>query len=144
MGPKKSIDGKSVSLSNELHLLMDSLRGVHSLTKQWIASFGHDPLVPDQISALLTVLVERVRLIDRVVRGTVDPHLLWSRENDAALCPGDPAEEDVVVSTWSEPKPARRHRAASSRTKNRRPTTSDQKLKSTERGRRGKPLGAWS
>ena len=135
MGPKKIIDGKSVSLSNELHLLMDSLRGVHSLIRQWVASFGHDPRVPDQISALLTVLVERVRLMDRVVRGTVDPHLLWSRENDAALCPGDPAEEDVILTTWSPPKPARRPRAAPRRAKKRRSIRSDEKLKSTERGR---------
>jgi hypothetical protein len=101
---------RNVSLSNELHVIMDSIRGVHSLTRQWIESFGHDPLLPNQVAALLSVLIERFRLVDRVVRGTVDPHLIWSLENDADLCPGDPSEEDVVLTAWSERKLARHHR----------------------------------
>ena len=110
---------KRVSLSNELHLLMDGIQGVHSLTRQWINSFGHDPLVPDQISALLTVLIERIRLMDRVIRGTVDPHLIWSRGNDAEDCPGDPNEQDFILTAWSERKLARHHRAAWRRAKGR-------------------------
>ncbi len=102
---------KGVSLSNELHVLMDSIRGVRSLTKQWIDSFGMDADIPQQVSSLLVVLIERIRLMDRVTRGTVDPHLLWSPENDADSCPGDSNEEDVVLVAWSERKLARHHRA---------------------------------
>jgi hypothetical protein len=132
MGRKKSIDRKSVSLSNELHILMDSLRGVHSLTRQWIDSFGDDPLVPDQISAFLTVLIERIRLMDRVVRGTVDPHVVWSPENDAEDCPGDPAEEDIILTAWSERKLARHHRAAWRRAKGRLRVTKAEQSESEE------------
>ena len=44
---------KTISLSNELHVIMDSIRGVRSLTKQWIDSFGMDADIPQQVSALL-------------------------------------------------------------------------------------------
>jgi hypothetical protein len=110
---------KSVSLSNELHLMKDSIRGVRSLTKQWIDSFGMDADIPHQVSALLVVLIERIRLVDRVVRGTVDPHLVWSPETDADDCPGDPNEEDVVLSAWSERRLARHHRSEWRRLKTR-------------------------
>jgi hypothetical protein len=103
---------KRVSLSNELHVLMDSLRGVHSLTRQWIDSFGNEPQLPDQVYAVLTLLIERIRLLDRVVRGTIDPHLVWSPQNDVDPIPGDPKEEDMILSAWSVRKQARHHRKA--------------------------------
>ena len=102
---------KGVNLSNELHLLMDSICGVHSLTRRWIDSFGMDAEIPQQVSSLLVVLIERIRLMDRVTRGTVDPHLVWSPENDADSCPGDRKEEDLVLVAWSERRLARHHRA---------------------------------
>jgi hypothetical protein len=108
---KGTFGRKTVSLSNELHLVMDSIRGVRSLTRQWIDSFGMDQEVPEQISSLLVILIERLRLMDCVVRGTVDPHLAWSPQNDGKMCPGDPNEEDVVLRTWSERRLARHHRA---------------------------------
>ncbi len=110
---------KTVSLSNELHVIMDSIRGVRSLTKQWIDSFGMDADIPQQVSALLVVLMDRIRLVDRAVRGTVDPHLVWSPENDAHDIPGDPNEEDVVLVAWSERRLARHHRAEWKRAKGR-------------------------
>lgn len=102
---------KSVSLSNELHVLMDSMGGLHSLTRQWIDSFGQEAHIPDQIYALLTLLMDRLRLLDRAVRGTVDPHLAWSKQNDADLIPGDPREEDVILTCWSNRRLLRHHRA---------------------------------
>ena len=116
---RKTASRKSVSLSNELHVIMDSIRGVRSLTKQWIDSFGMDADIPQQVSALLVVLMDRLRLVDRAVRGTVDPHLVWSPENDAHDIPGDPKEEDVVLVAWSERKLARHHRAEWKRAKGR-------------------------
>ena len=97
---------------------MDSIRGVRSLTKQWIDSFGMDQDVPHQVSALLVLLIERIRLVDRVVRGT-DPRLAWSPQNDGELTPGDPSEEDVVLSAWSERRLARHHRKEWKRLKGR-------------------------
>lgn len=101
---------KRISFSNELHVLMDSIGGLHSLTRQWIDSFGQEPHIPDQVYALLTLLLDRLRLLDRAVRGTVDPHLVWSRQNDADLIPGDRREEDTILTAWSNQRLARHHR----------------------------------
>jgi hypothetical protein len=99
-----------ISLSNELQLLMEGIRGVHSLTCKFIDSYGMETALPENISALLVVLIERLRLVDRVVRGTVDPRLAWSPENDSRLSPSDPREEDVLLQAWSERRLARHHR----------------------------------
>ena len=102
---------KRISLSNELTVIMDATRGIHGLTRRWIEAYGMlDAEAPDAISALLVVVVERVRLLDRVVRGTVDPWLLVCRENQA-LPPQDGDEDDVVLPAWSDAELARHHRA---------------------------------
>lgn len=103
---------KRVSLSNELHVVIDSLGGLRSLTRQWIDAFGTEPHLPDQVLALLSVVIERLRLLDRAVRGTIDPRLVWSQENDVDLIPGDPQEEDVVLASWSDRRLLRHHRKA--------------------------------
>jgi hypothetical protein len=66
---------RTIILSNELQVLMDGVRGVHALTRWFIDSYGMKTELPEIISALLVVLVERLRLVARVVRGTVDPRL---------------------------------------------------------------------
>jgi hypothetical protein len=68
---------------------------------------------------MLVLLVERLRLVDRAVRGTIDPRLAWWPENDADLSPGDPSEEDVRLVAWSDRKLARHHRAEWKRTRRR-------------------------
>ncbi|MGH7270417.1 MAG: hypothetical protein ACREJ3_08295 [Polyangiaceae bacterium] len=68
-----------------------------------------DEAIPHQVSALLVVLSERVRFIDRVVRGTIDPRLAWCPQNDAAAVYVE--DEDVNLVAWSERKLARHHRA---------------------------------
>lgn len=103
---------KRVSLSNELHVVMESVGGIRSLTRQWIDSFGAEPHLPDQVHGLLSVVIDRLRLLDRAVRGTVDPRLLWSQQNDVDLIPGDPTEEDVVFASWSDRRLLRHHRKA--------------------------------
>jgi hypothetical protein len=112
--------GKVVSVSNELRLIMDAIDGVHHLTRQWIESRGvgtND--VPDTISALLVLLVERLRFLDRVARGVVDPRLAWCLENDTEHAPGDPSEDDLRLTAWSDAKLARHHRAEWKRAKRR-------------------------
>lgn len=106
----KGRSARKISISNELHVVMDSIGGLHSLTRQWIDSFGQEPHIPDQVYALLTLLLDRLRLLDRAVRGTIDPHLVWSRQNDADLIPGDRREEDIILTAWSNRKLARHHR----------------------------------
>jgi hypothetical protein len=75
---------KQVSVSAELHLLMGAVRGIHALTRHWTESYGTEANLPHGISALLTVVVERLRLLDRVVRDTVDPRLFWCDGNDVS------------------------------------------------------------
>jgi hypothetical protein len=111
---------KTLSLSNELRLVMDAARGVQQLTHHWIDSYGTDDLeTPAGIAAMLAVLVERLRLLDRVVRGVVDPRLVWSSENDATHAPGDPEEDDVRLEVWTDRKLARHHRHEWKRAKKR-------------------------
>jgi hypothetical protein len=64
---------KTVSLSNELRLATDAVGGVKRLVRHLLDSYGGDD--PEVLAALDTVLVvvgERLRLLDRAVRGTID------------------------------------------------------------------------
>lgn len=103
---------KTLSLSNELHLMIGAMRGVHRLTRCWIENFHgmDDPEVPEAVASMLVLVIERLRLIDRVVRGVVDPRLALCPDNDVDLSPGDPSEDDVRLETWSDSKLARHHR----------------------------------
>jgi len=107
---------KTVSLSSEVQLVIEATRGVHALTRRFIESYGMETELPESIAALLVVLIERLRLVDKVIRGTVDPHLAWCVENDAARF-GDPKEKDLVLTEWSERRMARHHRAEWKRAK---------------------------
>ncbi len=54
--PKETFGRRTVSVSNELTLVMDAIRGVRLLTKEWIDSYGLDADIPHTISALLVLL----------------------------------------------------------------------------------------
>ena len=98
-----------VSLSNELSVLMGALRGLRLLVQHWIESFGMDADIPHTIAALLVVLHERLRLLDRVAQGQLDPRLAWCPQNDA----GSPVVEGegARLGAWSERRLARHHRS---------------------------------
>jgi hypothetical protein len=100
-----------ISISSELQLLLEGVQGVYLLNRRFIESFGMEEELPESISALLAILIERLRLMDRAVRGSIDPHVAWCVENDAARH-GDPNEKDLVLPEWSEKRLARHHRAA--------------------------------
>jgi hypothetical protein len=108
---------KTVSVSNELTLVMDAVRGVRLLTKAWIDSYGLDADIPHTISALLVLLHERLRLLDRVVQGQLDPRLAWCPQNDAASTFID--GEDQHLAAWSERRVASHHEAEWKRAKRR-------------------------
>jgi hypothetical protein len=69
-----------------------------------------DPDLPEAVASMLVLVTERLRLIDRVVRGATDPRMAWCPENDADGSPGDPSEDDVRLEAWSDRKLARHHR----------------------------------
>lgn len=101
---------KAVSLSNELHIVIGALDGVRAVADYCV----HDPLgdrpPTTTISASIVVLMERLRLLDRVVRDAIDPRALWCEENDAIPLSDMPGERDVVFKVWSDRKCARRYR----------------------------------
>ena len=105
---------KTVSVSNELTIVMDAVRGVRLLTKAWIDSYGLDLDIPHTISALLVLLHERLRLFDRVVQGQLDPRLAWCPQNDAGSTFID--GEDQHLAAWSERRLASHHEVEWKRT----------------------------
>lgn len=86
---------RTVSLSNDLHLAMVAIGGAQRLARHILEGYADDPEGVVAIDAMLVIVRERLRLLDRAVRGTVDPRLAWCAENDAKLTPGDPTEDDV-------------------------------------------------
>jgi len=99
---------KAISLSEELHHLMRTIDGVRELAEQVGESAFHDGTLPLSIASNLVLVTERLRLIDRVVRGAVDPRLLWCVANDT-LPPGD-SGDDVVLRVWSDEEAVRQLR----------------------------------
>lgn len=102
---------KAVSVSEELYLAIRMLDGVRELAERLGESaFAVGP-TPLAIASMVVLLRERLRMLDRAVRSTVDPLLLWCRENDATE-PVDPDAEsgDVLLRSWSDKKTIKRLR----------------------------------
>ena len=101
-------DRKAVSLSDELHHLIRTVDGLRELAERLNESTIHDGTLPLSIASSLVLVRERMRLIDRVVRGTVDPRILWSVENEALPSVRD--GDDVILRAWSDEETVRRLR----------------------------------
>jgi hypothetical protein len=101
-------DRKTVSLSDELHHIIRAVDGLRELAERLNESSFHDGTLPLSIASNLVVVRERLRLIDRVVRGVLDPWHLWSAQNEAlpAVKDGD----DVLLPAWSDAEMIRRLR----------------------------------
>lgn len=100
---------KSVSLSSELHLVARTIDATRILTEQWKDLHLNEDDLPRLARALHATLVlvrERLTLIDRAVRDTLDPRQLFCQENEVLdELPGDD-EGDVVLRAWSPKKTA--------------------------------------
>lgn len=95
---------RSVSLSDELHSLFKTVEGARVLVEHVIHSPDDEPRYSTQVAhsvvAILVMLTERIRLLDRIVRGTIDPQVIACRQNEALpIKEGD--EDDVVLTAWS-------------------------------------------
>jgi hypothetical protein len=103
---------KSVSLSSELHLVARTIDATRILTEQWKELHLNEDDLPRLARALHATLVlvrERLTLVDRAVRDTLDPRQLFCPENEALDdFPGD--EGDVVLHPWSAKKTAEKLR----------------------------------
>jgi hypothetical protein len=62
----------------------------------------------------MTIMRERLRLLDRVVRGAADPRAIRCEANGAipVLSEGTDGSDDVVLNVWSDHQAARYHRRA--------------------------------
>lgn len=103
---------RKISLSSELHLVSRAIDSVRILSQQWKEDHFTEEELPRLAHALHATVVlvrERLRLLDHVVRDTLDPLLLLADENraDEHLYADD---SDVVLTAWSTKKTAERLR----------------------------------
>jgi hypothetical protein len=111
-----------VSLSSELRQLFQGLIGARILVERLIDSPAEESIAGDgaahAVVAILALLVERLRLVERVVRGGVDPAFIACRQNEATpAMAGD--EPDVFLAVWDDVMLAKHHRTELRRTKRR-------------------------
>lgn len=109
---------RCVSLSNELHIIIASTRAAKGIAEQLVE--GSLDATSDErhraLVAQLALLIERLRLLDRVVRGTVDARLLRCPENEATTFESSD-EDDVHFEDWGKHARARHHVRERKRTK---------------------------
>ena len=102
----------AISLSSELHLVSRAIDGMRLMTEKWKELHFTEEELPRLAHALHATLVlvrERMMLIDRGVRDTLDPRHLFCNENEAlGEQPGD--DGDVVLRAWSTTKTAEKLR----------------------------------
>jgi hypothetical protein len=88
---------KRISVSSELHQLALAASGLRLLASR-LRDAPEDPESRDTgtaVASLLLLLTERLRLVERAVRGTIDPAVIWNRENDA-----EGLDEAVTLTSW--------------------------------------------
>lgn len=99
---------RKISLSLEVNLLARSIDARRILTEKWKElHFTEEelPRLAHAMHATLVIVRERLVLLDRGIRDTLDPRHLSCPENDALEeLPGD--DGDVVLRAWSPKKEA--------------------------------------
>ena len=96
---------KLVSLSEELVLVEHALGAVRLLASAFFeeqvgrpAEFEAAPLAMAAVSVLVS---ERLKLLTRVARGTLDPALIHADHNDVTGSEED-GSTDLTLATWTE------------------------------------------
>ena len=111
---------RKISLSSELHLLSRAIDGTRLMTEKWKELHFTEAELPRLAHALHATLVlvrERLVLLDRGIRDTLNPRHLVCEENEADDLPRD--DEDVVLRAWSPKKEAERLRKDADRAEHR-------------------------
>jgi hypothetical protein len=103
---------KAISLSAEVHLLASAVDCAKDSSDR-IANGESDTAVREakSVAAVLTIVRDRLLLLDRIARGSADARLLWSEENagEASTSVAD-GERDVLLRAWTNRREARTHR----------------------------------
>jgi hypothetical protein len=109
---------RKVSLSSELHLITRAIDGSRLITEKW--RDGH--FMPDELPRLahalhatLVIVRERLLLLDRGVRDTIDPRYLFCTENEAFEAQLGEEDGDVVLQAWSAKQEAKKLRKEADR-----------------------------
>jgi len=117
---------RSVSLSDELWVLFQGVQGARALVEKFTQNQHSDEREEAEtahaVVAVLVMITERLRLLDRIVRGSVDSALILCRQNEAVPAEGaEPhdGEEDIVLPVWSEKRLLCHHKAEWRRAKRR-------------------------
>ena len=111
----------AVSLSRELHLVSRAIDGTRLMAEKWKElHFSEEelPRLAHAMHATLVLLRERLVLLDRGVRDTIDPRHLVCSENEAIEGPGGD-DKDVVLRAWSPKKEATKLRRDAERAERR-------------------------
>lgn len=112
---------RKISLSLEVHLIARSIDAMRILTEKWKElHFTEDelPRLAHAMHATLVLVRERLVLLDRGIRDTLDPRHLACPENEAFEAqPGD--DGDVVLRAWSAKKEAEKLRRDAERAEHR-------------------------
>lgn len=103
---------RKISLSLEVNLIARSIDAMRILTEKWKdLHFTEEelPRLAHAMHATLVLVRERLVLLDRGIRDTLDPRHLSCPENEAIEAqPGD--DGDVVLRAWSAKKEAEKLR----------------------------------
>lgn len=100
---------KQISLSLETHLLSRTIDGMRIMTEKWRDGHFNQEELPRLALALHSTLVmvrERLAMVDRSIRDTLDPCYLFHPENEALEPLTSDDSGDVVLRSWSEKKAA--------------------------------------
>lgn len=108
------IDRKVVSVTAELSELRRALHAAlllsEGLDQGQLATDGDVRRAPGAISAVLVLVIVRLRDLGRVVTGSTDPGEFWTDQNAAAAEPQASDDPDVYLEQWNNERRARRRR----------------------------------
>jgi hypothetical protein len=103
----------ALSISSELNLILEALEGIQLLTKlqaehHLIGKQRHRATLAT--AAGLVVIRERLRQLDRVVRGVADPRKILISENRGLV-----GDDELQVATWGTKRTLAHHRREAER-----------------------------
>jgi len=106
------VEARAISLSREVDLIRSAVQAVRLLVEQLrefpTSDLGLPRDLPGALRAALVLIDARLHALDRVVRGHLDPEVLWTKESAAN---GEPdAEETDVAIGWSQKDRIDHHR----------------------------------
>lgn len=93
---------RSLSIANELDEIVDALAAArllaNDLRNDQLGTEAEMLHAPTMIAAVVNIAIARMQLVARVLRGTINPRLIWTEANDAEGV--DPDSQEMVMVEW--------------------------------------------